>query len=202
VGDFVRGGDIVGTIVTAFKGPHLHFGIQPGTHDNIAWGHRECITQNLDTVDPIPFLEASRDGSSACRNLLTGLTRLPSVYGAPFNLFAADRDFLFEIACTSDSRADVFAGLNYPQQYTYRTGYLWTGTQWVQFNFDGPRKSGDWFIGRAKAELPMSFLQEGGKWVVAFTCTYEGWRWRCGCRDTLCAFSHWQSQGFSFRGGP
>jgi murein DD-endopeptidase MepM/ murein hydrolase activator NlpD len=205
--DEVMPGDLLG-LSYPIREPHLHFGVMRGSHGHV-YGRSDAIV-NADgtcadnirgTVDPIPYLERLRPaqaGATACTNLLNRNTAVPDGYGSPVNLFANDRNLLFEAVCRGGNSVEILAGHNYPEQFTYRYGYRWTGQQWQRFAFTGADRQGDWVVGRATAEIDRQQLNAtGNNWIVGYSC----WRlpsgqWRCGCADTACARGTWHVQGF------
>jgi murein DD-endopeptidase MepM/ murein hydrolase activator NlpD len=137
-------------------------------------------------------------GPNACTNLVSRGTAIPSGYGSPVNLFANDRNLLFEAVCRGGDTVEIQAGHNYPQQYTYRYGYRWTGQQWQRFEFTGAQRRGEWLVGQATVELDRRQLNaSGNNWIVGYSCwLLPSGEWRCGCADTACARGVWQVQGF------
>jgi murein DD-endopeptidase MepM/ murein hydrolase activator NlpD len=112
----------------------------------------------------------------------------PDGRGVPWNVFDPTR-LLVRASC-SDVSVTANVGTN-QNEYIFNQGYQWDGTTWNQFSFTCTGQTSDpWCIGTAQATLSANTL-----FYVAYTCTWTGSAWKCGCRDQTCAQNFWQLQG-------
>ena len=108
-------------------------------------------------------------------------------FGVPWNVLDTTQ-LLLKAFCTSSSEtADIG-----PAAYVYNQGYAFANNQWYQTTFTctgGTIVQSAWCPNSASATLPNS-----STWYLAYTCTWSGTKWYCGCRDTACAQNLWQLQ--------
>ncbi len=120
---------------------------------------------------------------------------IPTGFGAPYNLFSSSKELLFKPFCTSSGFVARFGYDTAGTVAIYRSGYRWDGTRWssMSFSADGGITSGSYIIGKAKSST-QRYATTTNTTFIAFTCTYVGSAWKCGCRDTSCATPYWQIQ--------
>jgi len=82
--------------------------------------------------------------------------------------------------------------------YIYKYGYHRVDGAWKRFDFEGEHSVGQWFTGSATAYIERMDDTEGT--IVAYICQKVGGRWKCGCRDKVCATPYWQKQGYATEG--
>ena len=80
--------------------------------------------------------------------------------------------------------------------YVYKDGYVaqsgassWTPVQLFGSNLI----SGAWYPKSAQGVTQIS-QDTATLYYVAYTCSWTGSVWKCGCRDAQCAQSYWQLQ--------
>lgn len=147
----------------------------------------------------------------SCTNLYTAAAPVPSGYGAAYNLFASppppslgQRELVVEAASCAGTKAVLAIGTGRPSgqytQYIYRYAKQWRNNQWEQIPLigGGPlESSGNYYIGDATLVLSRTTMElSQNNFLAVYICTLVGTQWKCGCRDSACAQSLWQVQGF------
>ncbi len=134
---------------------------------------------------------------TACHLLDVG-DKVPSGYGAPYDVVSPDDELLVEVVCDG-TKATVTAGSGSSDQYVYRYGYQWKNKQWQRVELAGSGlEGGAWYPRQARTTLSRTAAELSDEnYVVAHVCTWSGSEWKCGCRDEKCAQPYWQIQGFS-----
>ena len=124
-----------------------------------------------------------------------------TLYAPPYDLLSGTS--LLHIVCDgADKKIEV--GSNDSNTIVYEHGWQYISGAWQPITFSGEsRLGGDqslpWFVGKATA--PLSQVQSGANYVVAFTCSSTTGSWRCGCVDGACTKHLWQLQIFTFDTG-
>ncbi|OGZ43789.1 MAG: hypothetical protein A3C84_03260 [Candidatus Ryanbacteria bacterium RIFCSPHIGHO2_02_FULL_48_12] len=123
----------------------------------------------------------------------------PTGYGAGYNVFHPTWKIFVD--CTSKwASVSVMGNGNHKWDdsvITYNTGYVRTSAGWKQFSYAGdPYKQGSPYLRNAQARIDYDDVPDGINYFVAYTCSRDEGRWKCGCRDTACDKSYWQLQGF------
>jgi Cell Wall Hydrolase len=124
----------------------------------------------------------------ACHLYSVGST-IPNGVGVPWNVFDTTQ-LLLKASCTSSSvTADVG-----PATYVYNQGYAWTGT-WTRVTLSC---TGDALVSNAWCpQSAQGTLPNNSTFYAAYTCTWTGSQWKCGCRDLACTQNFWQLQGIN-----
>jgi hypothetical protein len=129
----------------------------------------------------------------SCHTISSGDT-IPYDYSPPWHLFKPDRDKLVKAVCDANG-ATVIAGLDDEDIYVYRNGYVWKDNAWHGITFTGSSSRGSWLTSEATVRLPFNRDElRQSKYVLAYTCWWDGSDWRCGCSDQSCSESDWQIQ--------
>lgn len=142
----------------------------------------------------IPNIVLAATTVGNCSNALDATQPVANNYGAAFNLFSTEKELIVKGTQCSGGNATVEVGSGKPEQYIYRSGYRWSGSQWQVINFSGSSAiNNDWFSRSATASAPLN--AGSATYVAGYVCTWSGNTWRCGCRDTACSSPSWQLQG-------
>jgi hypothetical protein len=138
-----------------------------------------------------------------CVNLLTSGRAIPTGFGAAYNVFSAKRELIVEVECNG-SRTTLKAGSDNSNQIVFEKAYVFRKKgnfeqeRWEEITLDGVQKNGQWFVGSASAELPVTNSEiDQGRFVAAYICTFDESQWKCGCRNQVCAQQElWALQRF------
>jgi hypothetical protein len=155
------------------------------------------------------ILQMIRDNfERTCANSFASDTTVPAGYGAAFNLFSGP-ELVVRVICGHTGARLVAGsgkvrdlpggGFEYPTQLVYPQAFAAIGGQWVELPLlEGDRSFGNWLVGHGSVALPFSRRESfQTRHVIAFTCALStDNRWKCGCRDQMCATPHWQLQSF------
>ena len=121
-----------------------------------------------------------------CHTFTSGST-IQQGFGVPWDVFNPSQ-LLLKAFCTGSSvTADVG-----PAAYVYNQGYAYANNQWYQTTYTctgGQIVQNSWCPNSAQG-----VLQNNSTWYVAYTCTWTGSAWKCGCRDQACSQNLWQLQ--------
>jgi len=135
--------------------------------------------------------------------LLTSSTPVSPGWGASYNLFSAEHELILKAFCNSDNVV-IEAGTGKPEQYIYKTGYMWKGQERVELTFSGQTSEfPDWFSGSAQATAQMTPAElKSINSASAYICEWRPDGWKCGCSDNVCSASLWNLQQFTYDGIP
>lgn len=116
-------------------------------------------------------------------------------YGVPYNVFSKTREIYTFVLCGAN---DIKVKVNpVVDQYVYEQGYVWNGSEWESFIFEGYNEN-KWMHGNIEAIIPFPHDQQAGiNFVLAYTCTRIGPHWKCGCSDESCQREKWELLTFS-----
>ena len=108
---------------------------------------------------------------------------------------------MMNVGC-NDSSITMTVGTGATNQYVYNTGYFASGS-WNPVTYQGtlvPNANGMWLTGNVTAtfQVPANELTDQ-HYALAYTCTWTGTQWKCGCRDSACTTPSWQIQSFQPR---
>jgi hypothetical protein len=131
---------------------------------------------------------------------------LPTGYGSPYRVFR-DNVRLIDVVCSDTSESSgkfpvkVRAGTGASNELIYRYGYIYRqgDPTWTRFDFSStnPLEGDMWFRGSAEGVTDHSLAQSTtDAYVVAYVCTFDSGRWKCGCTDGACSNSRWQLMKF------
>ncbi len=139
--------------------------------------------------------------SYGCTERYTNAATIPSGYGAAYNVFGGAKETLLNFAC--NTAGDATFSFETPdtatQKYVYKNGFRWTGAAWVPITFTGtpaPGTGGNWLLVGAHTTIENADLRSPSFYTffAAYSCTFVGGAWKCGCRDSFCATNFWQLQ--------
>lgn len=133
-----------------------------------------------------------------CHTLEEG-SRVPSAYGAPWNLFSEEKETLIQVVCAGENTT-VTLGNGEATQFIYSVGYQKINGSWKRVSFSGLQNVGPWIVGEATGTLQGVDDGETGQ-VIAYMCQKVAGSWKCGCSDTSCRTPKWQLQQFSVEKG-
>jgi hypothetical protein len=80
--------------------------------------------------------------------------------------------------------------------YVYKTAYVAPSgaTNWPPVDLFGSNLIwGTWYSKSAQGVTTIPHTTRA-TYYVAYTCTWTGSKWMCGCRDQVCSQSYWQLQ--------
>ncbi len=136
-----------------------------------------------------------------CNERYTSSVVPPAGYGAAFNIFNTTHELLLRFNCDSVGNATFSVNSDdaSDQKYVYKTGFRWNGAAWVPITFTGtsaPDSGGNWLLMGASARINNTDLRPANVFTffAAYSCTFSGGAWKCGCRDAMCIFNGWQIQ--------
>ena len=121
---------------------------------------------------------------------------VPAGYGLPWDEAPGPgHDQLYMKAdCGADVTFTVGNGTEYNRIYPY--GYEWNGDEWLPFWWEGDNLGGDnWFYGEASVTRPLAPAGER-RTFIALICSWDGFKWNCGCKDYNCNEPTWQAQTY------
>lgn len=148
---------------------------------------------------------------SLCTNELRSDDRVFDGFGASYDVLTDEKQLHLRASCanpeveisitpSNESVISIEAGNGDFDQFIYREGYEWRDDLqlWQKFEFSGNRPSGEFFVGRASAEIKRNAdLFDQSNFIVAYLCTAVGQNeFKCGCRDQACRQNFWQLQSF------
>lgn len=120
-------------------------------------------------------------------------------FATAWNTQSPERELLVHGTECADDAAQIAVGS--AGTYSYGTVYHWTGTTWTPVALGGTAIAPGWYKGAGTTSVPL--VGTSTTYVVAYTCSYAGGAYKCGCRDAACSASAWQLQGVSKAvGGP
>jgi hypothetical protein len=138
-------------------------------------------------------------GPIACSQY-TPSSAIPTGYASPYDVASSPSTNLMNVTCdVSSARIDL--GKGDPLQYIYNQGYLFKtgGSAWTLVPYTSTESliAGAWYPKTATTNLsPTSTELANPSYNLAYTCTWTGSQWKCGCRDSACTQSYWQIQSF------
>ncbi|QQS15465.1 MAG: fibronectin type III domain-containing protein [Candidatus Moraniibacteriota bacterium] len=125
-------------------------------------------------------------------------------YGAPYDVFVSNTP-LISTTCTSSDTHTINATLGITGDTTrivYTKGYYYDPgiSDWTSFTGTCTGAlNGDWCQGSVSTTLTDTDISTTSAsdpaYLVGMTCSIQGGRWKCGCRDTTCSTFYWQVQG-------
>ncbi|NBD74299.1 hypothetical protein GVX82_04655 [Patescibacteria group bacterium] len=98
------------------------------------------------------------------------------------------------VTCFKDTRWVDIQNPWWDDILVYDTGYRPTPQGWqeVSLSGGGNEKKGPWLRGGATVTLPPLAAGEIDVLLV-YSCVLVNGEWKCGCKDSTCARSHWQA---------
>lgn len=137
--------------------------------------------------------------AASCSNSFDVLSAPLDGFAAVWNTQSPERELLVRGTDCKDDAAQITVGS--AATYSYGTAYHWTGTTWSPVPLGGTSITPGWYKGAGTTSVPL--VGTSTTYVVAYTCSYAGGAYKCGCRDAACSASAWQLQGVSKAvGGP
>lgn len=138
---------------------------------------------------------ATGENGAQCQLITSAGDAVPGGFGSPLNLYSPG-NLLLSVSCAGDV-VTITAGTGKTTDLVYRHGYEWKDGMWERFSYEGASQNGAWLVGSGYAFLEQ---HENNKktpsFVLAYVCQSVDGAWKCGCRDSVCADSHWQVQTF------
>ena len=125
----------------------------------------------------------------------TNTSQIPTGFGVPWDV--RNPSIMLISASCSGSTLRLKAGTQNvsPIRYIYKTAYSTASgaSSWTPFDMFGSNLiSGAWY--QTSAQGVTTIDQSTPTYAVAYTCTWNGSAWKCGCRDSACTQSYWQIQ--------
>jgi parallel beta-helix repeat protein len=134
-------------------------------------------------------------GQASSCTLYTSGSTIPQGFGVPWDV-QNPSIMLLNAACTPPT---VLLKAGNPNTasvlYVYKTAYTApSGAQgWTPVDLFGSQLiSGSWYKTQAQGVAQIDTATPN--YYVAYTCTWTGSAWKCGCRDSACTQSYWQVQ--------
>lgn len=131
---------------------------------------------------------------------LNSSAEIPAGFGAAYDVLSPGLETLIKTDCASPS-VKVEAGNGSDYQYIYEKGYFYRDDAWREFTFDNadPDPENSWIIGKANVSIALSAAERlDTNYIVVYVCTWDGAKWKCGCRDSACTNNYWQLQMFKY----
>ncbi|QQS15467.1 MAG: fibronectin type III domain-containing protein [Candidatus Moraniibacteriota bacterium] len=157
-------------------------------------------------ADAVRFLKVTSSTPQPCSTVTPTnfTTSTYTGYGAPYDVFASNTP-LISTTCTSSDTHTINATLGITGDTTrivYTKGYYYDPgiSDWTSFTGTCTGAlNGDWCQGSVSATLTDTDISTASAsdpaYLVGMTCSIQGGRWKCGCRDTTCSTFYWQVQG-------
>jgi hypothetical protein len=134
-------------------------------------------------------------GQSSSCTLYTSGSTIPQGFGVPWDV-TSPQTLLLNANCTPPTVLFKAGDPNTTKTlYVYKTAYTApSGAQgWTPVDLFGSQLiSGSWYKSFAQGVAQMDTATPN--YYVAYTCSWTGSKWMCGCRDSSCAQSYWQIQ--------
>ena len=149
------------------------------------------------------FIGSSAHAAPApCHQYVAGLPAQAG-FGAAYDPFSSTNQLLLTATCdTSNLQTEFTIGYGHPDQYVYELGYRYRNGAWEPLPLQGSNKSGQWYPGSGSHTVTLTQAELGiPQYFVGYTCHWDGFNWKCGCRDRACNASFWQLQAFNFPAG-
>ncbi len=120
-----------------------------------------------------------------------------TVYGTSNNVFSDTNEPLGLVLCNDEEEGEILWGDGEPTTLIYKYAFHSTpNDSWERVPLSGPSSVGQWFIGTAQAHVPELFEgldeRESARFVIAYVCQRIEGKWKCGCKDAVCANPSWQ----------
>jgi parallel beta-helix repeat protein len=140
------------------------------------------------TPTPLP-------SGSACTQYTTQ-SQIPQGFAVPCDVLSPST-MLLTAQCTPPTVVVKAGNANTTQtMYVYKMGYIAPSgaSSWTPVGLFGSQLiSGAWYRSSAQGIAQINDISQP-TYAVAYTCTWMGSQWKCGCRDSICAQSYWQIQ--------
>jgi hypothetical protein len=140
------------------------------------------------TPTPLP-------SGSACTPYTTQ-SQIPQGFAVPWDVLSTST-MLLTAQCTPPTVVVKVGNANTTQtMYVYKMGYITPSgaSSWTPVGVFGSQLiAGAWYRSSAQGIAQINDISQP-TYAVAYTCTWTGSQWKCGCRDSVCAQSYWQIQ--------
>lgn len=158
------------------------------------WRQRGLITSCAFAV--LAAMASAGDVAAApCTNMLTPSETTPRGFGSAYNRLTPSKEFLIHGTECDGQTAQVSIGGGAPEQFIYKNGFRWTGSDWQEIPLSGSTLVSDtWFKGKATGSVP---LGTSPNYLLGYVCQRDEEQWKCGCSDADCSVSQWQIQALA-----
>jgi len=137
--------------------------------------------------------------SQACSQL-DSTKAIPAGFGAAYDFTTPGYQLSVKTTCDVSSLGlEVGNGLE--SQLIYKYGYIYRNGAWEKFTFSNASSDATnvWIKSKATGSIVLSTEEKlNTNYIVAYICNWTGTKWKCGCRDNVCATSFWQLQIFKY----